>query len=153
MPPASHQTVRYDGRGRYGPYRSSVEHRRASDEFPRKSSTGSREMRRTTRMVNQKPQKNTGTPGTSFLLRKKFWVCMNRTTELRERLFQTLSVICRGGSGISQISFGNPDSTSFGGSLVSPNSIICAAQLQRLHGSKKANTSVSYTHLTLPTKA
>ncbi len=48
-------------------------------------------------MVNQKPLKNTGPPGTSFLLRKKFWVCKNRTTELRERSSQTLSVICRGG--------------------------------------------------------
>ena len=64
--------------------------------IPRKSSTGSREMRRTTRTANQKPLKNTGPPGTTFLLRKKFWVCKNRTMELRDLRGRTLSIICRG---------------------------------------------------------
>ena len=44
-----------------------------------------------------KKNKNIGPPESSFLLRKKFWVKKNRTTELGERAEETLSVICRGG--------------------------------------------------------
>ena len=53
-------------------------------------------MRRTTRMVNGKPPKNIAAKTSSFFLRKKFWVCDNRTTQLRASLYQNPSIDWRG---------------------------------------------------------
>ena len=53
-------------------------------------------MRRTTKMVNGKPPKNIMQTKTTFLLRKRFWVCKNPTTELGDNPPQTASRI-RGG--------------------------------------------------------
>ena len=58
----------------------------------RKNQRALHKMRRTTRMVNGKPPKNIGAKTSSFLLRKKFWICDNRTTQLRASLYQNPSL-------------------------------------------------------------